>query len=200
MNFMPKFGLVAIVALVTMVGNIHPGYAQEDKKAEQYIQTVGDKALGALDNDALSTEQKMDILRRLFKQNLDFDWVGKFVMGRYWREATAEQKKDYLSAYQDFLTRHYTSRFSDYTSGDFKITGSRKMDKGEAVVNMSILSENKSEPPILIDYKVRKVGSRFKVFDIIVEGVSLLNTQRSEFTAVINQHGIDGLIERLRAK
>lgn len=168
--------------------------------ASAYIESVGQQALSTISSKELPQEQKQATLEKLFKENLDFDWVGKFVMGRFWREATDDQKSRYIAAYKNFLTKHYTARFSEYTSGSFKVTGAKETGKDESLVSMEIISSQKNEPPILIDYKVRKTGSSYKVFDIIVEGVSLITTQRSEFSSVINKNGIDGLIQQLTVK
>lgn len=180
------------VAIAEITGNKTP--------AANYIESIGNQALSTISDKKLSTDKKQKILEQLFKENLDFEWVAKFVMGRFWREATDDQKKRYVTAYTDFLTKNYTSRFSDYTSGSFKVTGAKEMGKGESLVSMEIVGNEKDAQPILIDYKIRRNGGNFKVFDIIVEGVSLITSQRSEFSAVINKNGIDGFIAKLSAK
>ncbi len=192
-----RFAALACVALLLA--------GQQDAVAKQsgaaaYIESVGHQALATISDKALSKDKKQATLEKIFKGNLDFEWVAKFVMGRFWKQATDVQKKRYLAAYTEFLTKNYTARFSDYTSGSFNVTGERPLESGESVVSMEIVSSNQGEPPILIDYKVRKSGGSFKVFDIIVEGVSLLTTQRSEFGSVLNKSGIDGLIAQLEAK
>ena len=168
--------------------------------AAKYIESIGNQALSTISNKQLSQDKKQATLETLFKNNLDFDWVAKFVMGRFWREATPDQKTRYVAAYTNFLTKNYTSRFSEYSSGSFKITGAKELDKGESLVSMAIAANEKDSQPVLIDYKIRKSGGSFKVFDIVVEGVSLITSQRSEFSAVINKNGIDGLITQLGNK
>ncbi len=169
-------------------------------KASAYIESLGHQALDTISKKDATKEAKQQTLETLFKDNVDFAWVGRFVMGRFWRTATPEQQTRYLAAYQTFLIKHYTSRFTEYTSGSFKITGSSEVEPSEYTVNMQIIANNASEPPILIDYKVRKDKANFKVFDIIVEGVSLITTQRSEFSSVLNSKGVDGLTSMLEAK
>lgn len=167
--------------------------------AAKYIDNLGHQALSTISDKNISKEKKQATLQTLFKANLDFDWVAKFVMGRSWRDATDDQKKRYLAAYTEFLTKNYTSRFEEYTSGSYKITGAKELERGDSMVSMEIESGD-GEAPILIDYKIHKVGNGFKVYDIIVEGVSLITSQRSEFSAVINKSGIDGLISQLANK
>jgi phospholipid transport system substrate-binding protein len=94
------------------------------------------------------------------------------------------------------LLKHYTSRFSDYSSGGFKVTNSRDDGEGEYTVSMQIIPPDSNEP-VLVDYRVRKDNGSYKIFDVIVEGVSMITTQRSEFASVLNSEGIDALIGKL---
>ena len=121
-------------------------------------------------------------------------------MGHFWREATEDQKARYLKEYQKFLILHYTSRFTQYTSGTFKVTNSRDDGDSEFTVSMELKADEPNAEPVLVDYRIRKEDSGFKIFDVIVEGVSLITTQRSEFASVITNNGIDYLINQLIAK
>lgn len=193
--------VAALLAVFSASAMAKPAVVAPAATPSSYVQSVGELALSTISNPSLSDADKRATLEKLFHENLDFQWVAQFVMGRYWRQATDEQKARYVDAYKNFLTKHYTSRFSEYTSGSFKITGEKPgTDTGETVVGMEIKGNNAGEPPILIDYRVRAENGGYKVFDIIVEGVSLIQTQRSEFGAVLNKEGIDGLISRLQAK
>lgn len=178
-----------------------PAHASSTKGASDYIQSLGDKALSIISHKQYSKDQKQDRLEKLFSDSVDFDWVAKFVMGRYWRKATDAQKKRYVGEYRKFLTLHYTSRFADYTSGTFKVTNAEETKAGEYRVSMELKSDEKSnDPPVYVDYRVRKGKSGFMIFDVIVEGVSLITTQRSEFASVLNDKGIDHLTDQLAAK
>jgi phospholipid transport system substrate-binding protein len=167
--------------------------------AGQYIDSLGAQTLKAVSSNG-SKEQKQAQIEKIFSSNIDIAWVGRFVMGRYWRQANDQQKALYLKKYERFLVKHYASRFADYTSGTFKVTDTRDDGNGEFTVSMEIDSpERQGAEPILVDYRVRNSGGGFKIFDVIVEGVSMITTQRSEFSSVIGQHGIDYLIENLSA-
>jgi phospholipid transport system substrate-binding protein len=198
-NFIRAFSVLACSLL--FVASVDAAAASKgDKGAASYIEDLGNQVLHTISNQSIAKDKKQSIIEGMFKANLDFDWVAKFVTSRFWRQATGDQKKRFVDTYRNFLTKHYTSRFSEYTSGSFKISGARDLGEGASVVSMEIASGNAGGQPIMIDYKVRKVNSGYKVFDIIVEGVSLITTQRSEFAAVLNKSGMDGLIEQLAAK
>lgn len=178
-----------------------PAQADSTKAASDYIQHLGDQALTIISNKSSSKDQKQKKLESLFSDSVDFKWVARFVMGRYWRQASDAQKTRYVDEYKKFLILHYTSRFIDYTSGTFKVTDTRQDRDNEYTVSMELKSDEKSnDPPVFVDYRVRSEKGSFKIFDVIVEGVSLITTQRSEFASVLSDKGIDYLIERLAAK
>lgn len=185
---------------VIMLSCQAPAMAGSELEASKYVEKIGSQALATISNAGLSKSQKQSKLDKMFSDNVDIAWVGRFVMGRFWKQATDAQKAKYLREYEKFLIKHYTSRFTDYTSGSFTITGSRQDNEGEYTVGMEIVGNNKSEPPVMVDYRVRAGNGTFKIFDIIVEGVSLITTQRSEFAAVIGKHNIDYLIAQLANK
>src|SRR3982750_1796589 len=83
--------------------------------ATSYITGLAEKALSTIKDDKLAKEKKTVQLEDLFATNVDMEWVGRFVMGRFWRQATDAQKKEYLTAYQSFLVSSYASRFAEYT-------------------------------------------------------------------------------------
>jgi len=163
----------------------------------QYVDALGNKVLTIISNKALPKDKKQAQIEALFSQNVDIPWVSRFVMGRAWKQATDEQKSSYLREYERFLVQRYATRFTEYSSGSFKITGARDDGEGDFTVNMAIASQETGGEPVLIDYRIHKDGKNFKVFDIIIEGVSMITTQRSEFASVVNANGVDYLIAQL---
>lgn len=163
--------------------------------ARNFVQSVGERALAVVKEGAGDgTRAKLE---KMFIDNVDIAWIGKFVLGKHWRAASEEQRKQYMENYQRFIVKNYTKNFTDYAGGDFKVTGAREERPGEFLVSMEILRPGAQ--PVLVDYRIRKNGE-YKVFDIIVEGVSLINTQRSEFGSVVSREGMDRLIEQLGSR
>lgn len=177
-----------------------PARAATGEEASAYIQHLGDAALEVISNNKASKAQKQSGLEKIFAANVDFPWVGRFVLGRYWREASDAQKKRYQEYYKSFLILHYTSRFSDYSSGTFKVVTAKDDGDDEFSVGMQLQAGDGNSDPVYIEYRVRAENKGFKIFDVIVEGVSMLTTQRSEFASVITTKGLDYLIEQLASK
>ncbi|MGE0754071.1 MAG: phospholipid-binding protein MlaC [Alphaproteobacteria bacterium] len=171
-----------------------------EKQARAYIDSLAEQTLQIIKTD-VEKDTKKTQLKSLFARNVDIKWVGKFVMGRYWRKATQEQQTRYLNEYEQFILGHYAERFTEYTSGDYNITGYENSGDGEYLVSMEMINPGKpNEAPVLVDYRVRQNGNNFMVFDVIIEGVSMITTQRSEFASVISRNGIDYLIDQLANK
>lgn len=191
-----------LLALAIVFAFAIPFTAQADNAgaAKTYVEKVANNALAIIEAKADKTARQQK-LERLFAENVNIPWVAKFVMGRHWRDATDAQKKRYLQEYERFVLHHYASRFTDYTSGSFSITGVRDDGDGEFTVNMSLKdAANSNSEPVYVNYRVRKEGGKFHIFDVIVEGVSMITTQRSEFSSVIARRGTDYLIEQLANK
>lgn len=192
--------LFLIAAMGMLLISTTPARADTATEAGKYVSGLADQTLKTISNTHVNKSQKQKKLDRLFSENVDFAWVGRFVMGHYWHEATEAQKTRYLKEYQKFLILHYTSRFTEYTSGDFKVMATEDDGDNEFTVSMQIRpgsGAQSGDQPIMVDYRVRREDGRFKIFDVIVEGVSMITTQRSEFAAVIDKGGIDYLINQL---
>lgn len=174
--------------------------ASDEDAAKHFAQSTADRAAEILQSDK-SDETKRQALEKMFIDVVDTKWISRFVIGRYWRDMSKAQQDDYSKYYQEFLVKHYTSNFQEYTRNtEFSVTRSRDLSKkGQSLVSMDIKhSDNPS--PIKIDYRLREKSGKFQIIDIVVEGVSLLNTQRSEFSSVIQREGADYLIQQLKQR
>jgi phospholipid transport system substrate-binding protein len=177
------------------LSNAHAASAEE---ARAFVDTVGQKVLAILDKKTPQAEQQ---LRQLFSENVDTDWMGKFVLGHAWTQATEDQHNRYLQAYREYLLARYTTNFADYAGSKYTITGVTNADDGQFTVGMEVNSPHAKDKETQAGYRVRTTESgQFKITDIIIEGVSLITTQRSEFSAVVQKDGMDKLIEQLKAK
>lgn len=165
---------------------------------KSYTQTLVDDVLAVITSDA-TEGAKLDKLDAIFLRNVDTDWIGKFVLGKYWRTASEEQKQAYLKNYAGFLSKTYTRRFTEYSNEKVEISGVKTVDNSEYEVRLELAQPDAQ--PVFMTFKVRG-GSKasMRVFDIIVEGVSLITTQRSEFSSVVERKGLDYLIDVLKKK
>src|SRR5881394_3269179 len=117
----------------------------------------------------------------------------------FWSQASPEQRKRLVSEFRNMLVRTYSNAIQSYQGQTLKVLPSRgKQDPEDTTVRTQFVRAGGQ--PLPIEFHMRQADKTWKVYDIVVEGVSLVMTYRSEFDAVVKQEGIDGLIKRLAQK
>ena len=168
--------------------------------AKAFIQDLAEKAISTLTATQPGTAEREAEFRRLFNQNFDVPAIGQWVLGRYWRQATGSERKEYLKEFEAFVVKTYADRLKDYSSERLKVIDSIRRD-GNAIVQ-SVVTREGNEAPVRIEWRVIHPEDRYLITDVVVEGVSMAQTQRSEFSSVIRRNGgsVQGLIAALRDK
>ncbi|MEX2648051.1 MAG: ABC transporter substrate-binding protein [Alphaproteobacteria bacterium] len=184
-----------------MAATLPVGRARSDEGEEQarrLIEALAGRALTTLRRGDIGLKQRESEFRAILGDGFDLDFIGRFVMGRHWRNATATQQEEYLALFREFVLMAYAARFGGYQGEAFVVVGARRASDKDVVVATEVTSPNGS--PIGADWRVRVVDGRPRIIDVAVEGVSMALNQRQEFDAVVARHGIDGLIAMLRAR
>lgn len=195
---MRQFAFLALAMLALFLAPAS-SHAATEQDARQIVEKVGNEALAIIGSQELSKAQKQERLEHLLAGEVDIPWIGRFVLGRYWRGVAEEDRARYLEAYQRFLLSNYTSRFADYTGGSFRIISATNEGDEGFTVNMEI--DTLEQKGMLVDYRLHTTPEgALKIYDVIVEGVSLITTQRAEFASVVGQGGLDSLISQLNQK
>lgn len=167
--------------------------------ARQMIQNVGAEVLTVLRDPALDNQQKFDRLVALLDGPIDLEIIARLILGRHWRTASEAQQAEYLQLFRAFALDNLASRLHVYDGQDFEIVGAQAVNERDAVVQTRVTGGGR--PPLKVDWRVRERGDgSLAAIDVIVEGVSLIVTQRSEFSAVIERRGMDGLLAELRQR
>jgi len=175
----------------------------QEASPEQLVQKITDEVLQAVKSDkqlAAGDKQKaVKLAEEKVLPYIDFEEATRLAVGRAWAKATPEQKKRIVTEFRNMLVRTYSNAIGGYEGQTLKVLPSRgKQDPQDTTVRTQFVRAG--APPLPIDFQMRKADSTWKVYDIAVEGVSLVLTYRSEFDAVVKQEGIDGLIKRLAQK
>lgn len=163
----------------------------------EFINALGNEALQVLRATDISTTEREEQFRSLFVKGFDVNRISRFVLGRYWRRATPEQQKRYSELFEAFVVKSYARRLSAYDGETFEVKNTVVRNDREAMVETFVAGAD--GPPVRIDWRILTENGDHKIVDVVVEGVSMLITQRSEFAAVIERNGgnIDGLIQAL---
>lgn len=190
--------LVSVLAFAALAVAAPARAGDANPAASAFMQSMGAQAIKELTDPAVPQPERETRFRTLLDEHFDMAAISKFVLGRYWRSATEEQRNDFQRLFEDFLVTSYSARFGEYRGQGFNVSGSDS-DNGAVIVH-SIIDMPSSED-IRVDWRLRPADGNFHIVDIIVEGVSMAVTQRSEFASVIQSRGgVDGLLEALRAK
>jgi len=175
----------------------------QDLGPEQLVQKITNEVLETIKSDkqlAAGDKQKaVKLAEEKVLPYIDFEEATRLAVGRAWAKATPEQKKQIVTEFRNMLVRTYSNALGGYEGQTLKVLPSRgKQDPQDTTVRTQFVRAG--APPLPIDFQMHKAGGTWKVYDIAVEGVSLVLTYRSEFDAVVKQDGIDGLIKRLAQK
>ncbi|MCI0431795.1 MAG: ABC transporter substrate-binding protein [Rhodospirillales bacterium] len=183
---------IAVAQAAAAAGDARPA-------ASAFIQQLGTDAIKDLTDPAIPLSEREARFRRVLVDRFDMAAISKFVLGRYWRSTSEAQRVEFQQLFVDFIVRSYSVRFSEYLVEGLKVLGSSADDGGTIVVHSRI--DMPSADDLRVDWRLRRADDDFAIVDIIVEGVSMGVTQRSEFGSMIQKRGgVDGLIEALRTK
>lgn len=162
-------------------------------EAGEFISKMASEAIGGLADKTLSPEERVAKFRQLLATGFDVPYIGRFVLGRYWRIANDAEKNEFLKLFEDFIVKTYADRFRDYSGENLRIGAAKADDATQATVFSDILRP--SGPPVKVEWRVERQESGFKIVDVVVEGVSMSITQRDDFSSVIQRNG--GKVENL---
>jgi phospholipid transport system substrate-binding protein len=191
-----KSSIRYILILLSAFSIIHNANANVDG-AQKFVQNISVKTISVI-KDGANDETKEKQLVKLFEDSVDMDWIAKFVSGNAWNSASATQKKQYTDQHHKFLLSSYIPKFKEYTDQKIEVKKATQEDKNEYLVETEIIKSG--APSVKVNYKIRETAGKYKIYDVIAEGISLLTTQRSEFSSILSRGGIDTLISKLQER
>ena len=194
-----KFLIAGLACLMALA----PARAQQHLGPEELVRKVTQDVLDAIRSDrqlAAGDRQKaLKLAEEKVLPHIDFEEATRLAVGRAWAQATPEQRKKLVEEFRRMLVRTYSNAISAYEGQTMKVLPVR-MKPGDTEVTVHNQYIRAGGTPLPVDYQMHKTDQGWKIYDITVEGVSLVLTYRSEFDAIVKQEGIDGLIKRLEEK
>ncbi len=205
LSFIARFNLFLLLGL-SLAAGVHAQQKPDPMASpNEFVQQVADQVLNALkaDTSARGGDVKRinQIVDEMILPYVNFEKTTRLAAGRNWREATPEQKKALSLAFRGTLARTYSGAFtrvSDDTS--IKTLPFRGDDNANDVVVKVQVFQRANSQPFALDYRLEKTPQGWKIYDINVENVWLIENYRNQFTQQINQNGIDGLIAALNQR
>jgi phospholipid transport system substrate-binding protein len=190
-----------LTMVVLLIGSTSPTVGTDAVAADAsvFMNELWTRAVEVL-SKKVPVSERLARFRQLFHADFDGPGIARFVLGRYWRNASEQEQQEFLKLFEDYVVFVYGTRLSNFSGETFKIRGTRA-DEAVTVVSTDIISPG-GEAPIKVDWRLISDKGAFKINDVIIEGISMLATQRSEFASVIQRHGgqVSGLLELMRER
>ena len=191
--------LTTLTILITMASNRIAPLAAAATDATDFMNELWIRAVDVLSRK-ISPTVRQARFRELFETDFDVPGIARFVLGRYWRSASEREQQEFLQLFEDYVVFVYSARLADFGGEIFKVRGSRAEQDG--IIVSSDVVHSGGAAPIKIDWRLITDKGAFKINDVIIEGISMMVTQRSEFASVIQRHGgqVGGLLALMREK
>jgi phospholipid transport system substrate-binding protein len=160
---------------------------------DKIIAIVSDPALKDSSHEALRRER----IRKAVDELCDWQEMSRRSLGRHWAQRSEQERKEFVQLFGQLLERTYIDKVEGYSGERVNYTGERT-DGDYAEVDVRIMTKQNTE--IAVGYKLRSKDHRWWVYDIIIEGVSLVNNYRTQFNDILSKSSFEGLVKRLKEK
>lgn len=194
------FGLLA-AALITVSASATGAATDNAGHPQKLVKSVTEDVLEALRADETADDGVGEHVRALILPHLDFVAMSKLVLGKHWRRADDEQRQAFIEQFRQLLVRTYETSLTKYSNERVEFLPFRESSKPDKLAVVKSEIRRASGPSIPINYRLRyKPEDGWKVYDIAIEGVSLVTNYRSSFSRKISHKGIDQLIRSLKQR
>jgi phospholipid transport system substrate-binding protein len=189
--------LRALLALLAALLVVCP-FASADETPADVVERLHAALLEAMQNGAkLGYEGRVDLLEPVINESFDFRTIASIVTGREWKSADTTQRSTFLDVFARLSVATYATNFSSY-SGEKFITGTSEESRGAQIVRTML--EQSDGDRVSLNYMLRESHGKWRIINVVAQGVSDLSLKRAEYTAVIQSEGFDSLSERLHGK
>jgi len=199
---MSRLARTATVILAAVVSGLAvPGVraaTESEAGARAVIAETVDEVLAVLRDKSKPTEDRIHSLEQIVYGRFDLYVMSRLVLARNWKRFSKEQKEQYVEEFKQYLTNSYGNRIERYDQQEVEIIGEREEPRGDVVVKTKILGGEFEGA--LVDYRLRKQDSDWRVIDVVIEGISMVSNYRDQFKSIVSSGGPELLLEKLREK
>ena len=181
---------IMAVALSFTTGAIAASSPTED------VRTSVDAILLILQNDELDKQQKRAEISKIVSERFDFRAMSQRTLATNWKKTSDEEKKQFTELFSQLIESSYVGRIEAYTNEKVEYPGEKVKGK-KAVVETLIITSSADIP---VNYRMYHKGDQWLVYDVIIEGVSLISNYRSSYQEIMKDEGFDGLLNKMQAK
>ncbi|HEX4995003.1 MAG TPA: ABC transporter substrate-binding protein [Methylomirabilota bacterium] len=186
--------LLGVLAAIPAADGAGPGPTEQLRGAiDQILQVLEDPAL----KGSVRAADRHRAVRQITDEIFDFEETARRAMAQHWRSLTPAQRSEFVETFSDLIERAYMSKIELYSGEKIQYPGER-VEGDVATVATRILTKKGAEVPI--DYRMLKRGERWRVYDVSIEGVSLVASYRTQFNNVIRTSSYDELLRKMRSR
>ena len=179
------------------------GSVAQEQRPDELVRRVTADVLAAVQSDKVlasgDRKKALELAESKILPHVDFREAARLAVNRSWASATPQQQDRLVQEFRGMLVRLYTTSIEAYRGQTMKVQPA-KMQPGDTDATVRNQYIRPGQPPVVVDYAMRKTPEGWKIYDIMVEGVSLVLTYRSEFEQVARESGVDGLIRHMAEK
>ena len=189
-----------ILILALFISSINSFALASFEAEEKFVSNFADNAISILSNESLNASQKNIQFTELVMSSIDMNLISKFVLSKYWKLATDDQKKAYLAAFKQYFISSYANKLDQY-SGEKVVIVSSNAAKKFVIVKSNIVRDGTDTLKIELDWRLLTRDGQTKIIDLSIEGISLIIAQREEFQSFLanNDSSLDALINKLNS-
>ena len=191
------------INLIFLITLIFPFYSIAALGPDELVKKTAEDVIFAIKADEEIQKGNKEKIYKLAEDkilpNFDFDRISRLVLGRAWRKTNENQKKGFIKEFRTLLLKTYAVALSKYKDQEIVFKPTRMSKGDEIVIVKSEIVQNGGQP-IKVNYALSNNSGKWLVFDIVIEGVSLVTNYRSQFSSEIKRNGIDVLIDKLAKK
>ncbi|MBL6840645.1 MAG: MlaC/ttg2D family ABC transporter substrate-binding protein [Candidatus Pelagibacterales bacterium] len=189
-----------IIILVLSFSFINTFVFANFEAEEKFVSNFADNAISILGNESLDINQKNLQFTDLVMSSIDMNLISKFVLSKYWKIASQEQRDVYIKAFEEYFISSYANKLDQY-SGEKIVIVSSDAAKKFVIVKSNIVRDGADTLKIELDWRLLTRDGQTKIIDLSIEGISLIVAQREEFQSYLsnNDGDLDALINKLRS-
>ena len=189
-----KFLIFAFI-IINLVG-VNQSYSIEP---DVFVQSTVNRASEAL-NNKYSKKEKIEKLKEIASETVDINGIGYYTLGAYRKNINEDQKKEYSNLFEQYFLKSFASRLAEYSNPEIEVVSKKKLNENYTMVS-SVLVGTEQRPEVKIDWRIYTKNPEIPLIrDLIIEGLSLVRTQKEEFSSIIqsNDGDINALFSNLK--
>jgi len=194
--FLPTARLLAVLSLLVLPFGAEAAQTSTND-AKAFLNTLIDDGQAILDSDA-PEEEKKEELRTMMVNRFHVEAVGRFVLGRHLKALEDDQLEAYYPIFREYVLATFLGRVASVADYEMSVNSAERYGDDDVLVRTTAAFEDGDQ--VNIGWRVRKVDDKLLIIDMLLEGVSLAVTQRSDFRSVLSRGGLEGLIKAMRKK